>query len=216
MARVDTLISWLKSTCILRICGGACTKLQVQYSSTCPFTVNCFPFQKATRKKTCLVENKSSSPRHMCVQRRLLFHARLLKDYHLFDVPKSRFSLITNHSPFNLPWREGAWRKGYISHLARKWALISPLSDHYIVQLLLHFAEPTPVFPFSRPLTSDQTLHLQATPLCLLRRRSSHTIEIPELACLLRTSGSSNETPRVRVWQGALPEHILPVKHSYD
>ena len=128
MIRVDSLISWLKSTCIPRIGGGACTKTQVQYSSTCPFTMNRFQ-SKSNREENLFFENKLSSPRHMCVQRRLLFHARLLKDYHLFDVPKSRFSLITNHSPFSLPWREGAWRKGYISRLARKWALTSPLSD---------------------------------------------------------------------------------------
>ena len=115
-------------------------KFQVQYSSTCPFTVNFFPHQKATGKKTRLLENKLSFPRHMCVQRRLLFHARWLKDYHLFDVPKSRFSLITNHSPFSLPWREGAWRKGYISHLAREWALTSPLPE------LLHGTATTIVF----------------------------------------------------------------------
>ena len=160
MVRVDSLISWLKSICILKIGGGACTKFQVQYSSTRPFNLNCFTFQKATGKRTCLFENKLFSPRHMCVQRRLLFHARLLKDYHLFDVPKSRFSLITNHSPFNLPWREGVWRKGYISHLARKWALTSPLSDPYMVHLQLHFAVPTPVFPFSTPPISDRILHL--------------------------------------------------------
>ena len=150
MVRVDSLISWLKSTCILKIGGGACTILQVQYSITCPFTVNSFPFQKATGKKTCLLENKLSSPRHMCVQRRLLLHARLLKDYHLFDVPKSRFSLITNHSPFSLPWREGAWRKGYISHLARKWALTSPLSYP------LH---GTPTIAFRRTYTCFLVLH---------------------------------------------------------
>ena len=158
VVRVDSLISWLKSTCMMRIGGGACTKSQAQNSSTCPFTVNCSPFQKATGKKTCLLENKLFFTRHMCVQRRLLFHARLLKDYHLFDVPKSRFPFITNHSPFNLPWREGAWRKGHIFHLARKRALTSPLSDQLHCTITIAFRPTYTCFP------DFQTTNLRSNP----------------------------------------------------
>ena len=56
-------------------------------------------------------------PRHMCVQLRLLPHARLLKDYHLLMCRYRKFLSLPITLLFVSCGAEGAWRTGYIYHL---------------------------------------------------------------------------------------------------
>ena len=127
-------------------------------------------------------------------------------------MPISNLPFITNHPPFNFLWREGAWRKGYIYHVAPDRALdFTTLSDlsqctNTAASRRIYFLLLSTTLAFSRIPHSEATLPF------LPRLRSAHIVAIPQSAFLLPFETSARLMKQFEWAHGNVESHNT----SYD